>query len=76
MKILALEFSSSERSAAVLAFGSDDLSESRGDALESGPRAVGAFAMIDSALKQAQLERNRSSVLQPALALALTRNWG
>ena len=85
MKILALEFSSSERSAAVLAVGCDPSSTSCGEAMETGPRAVGAFAMIDSALQQAQLEREQIECIAVGIgpgsytgirgAIALAQGW-
>ncbi len=53
--------------------------------MESGPRAVGAFAMIDSALKQAQLEREQIECLAVGIgpgsytgirgAIALAQGW-
>jgi tRNA threonylcarbamoyl adenosine modification protein YeaZ len=85
MKILALEFSSSERSAAVLAAGSGSSCISCGEAMETGPRAVGAFAMIDSALQQAQLEREQIECIAVGIgpgsytgirgAIALAQGW-
>lgn len=85
MKILALEFSSPQRSAAVLAVGSDGSSESCGEATESGPRAVGAFAMIEAALKQIQLEREQIECIAVGIgpgsyngirgAIALAQGW-
>jgi tRNA threonylcarbamoyl adenosine modification protein YeaZ len=85
MKILALEFSSSERSAAVLAVGSDRSSISCGEAMETGPRAIGAFAMVDSALRQTQLEREQIECIAVGIgpgsytgirgAIALAQGW-
>jgi tRNA threonylcarbamoyl adenosine modification protein YeaZ len=85
MKILALEFSSSERSAAVLEVGTDCSRLARGEAMESGPRAVGAFAMIDTALQQAQFEREQIECIAVGIgpgsytgirgAIALAQGW-
>src|ERR1041384_1796484 len=52
MKILALEFSSSQRSVAVAVDGAV-----RGHAFEQGGRETHAFALIDSALQQARVAR-------------------
>jgi len=53
--------------------------------MEAGPRAVGAFAMIDSALKQAQLQREQIEILAVGIgpgsytgiraAIALAQGW-
>jgi tRNA threonylcarbamoyladenosine biosynthesis protein TsaB len=85
MKILALEFSSSERSAAVLDVGSNRSSLSLGEAMETGPRAIGAFAMIDSALQQSHLEREQIECIAVGIgpgsytgirgAIALAQGW-
>src|SRR6185436_9921559 len=80
MKILALEFSSSERSVAVAA---DDLA--RGCAQERGGRATHAFASIDSALQQAGVAREEIDCLAVGIgpgsytgiriAIAIAQGW-
>ena len=52
MKILAVEFSSERRSVAVLAEG-----RVLGCAAETGGRTARAFSLIESALREARLER-------------------
>lgn len=52
MKILALEFSTEQRSVAVVADG-----KVCGEAVEAGGRATRAFALIEKALREASMER-------------------
>ncbi len=60
MKILALEFSSRERSVAVVQGSPGGVAvESVQEAVETGGRAAHAFAMIDDVLRQANLEREQ-----------------
>jgi tRNA threonylcarbamoyladenosine biosynthesis protein TsaB len=80
MTILALEFSSTQRSVAV-ARGTTVL----GEAMESGPRSTAAFALIENALAQAKLEREQIEVIAVGLgpgsytgvraAIALAQGW-
>jgi tRNA threonylcarbamoyladenosine biosynthesis protein TsaB len=80
MTILALEFSSEQRSVAV-ARGEFILSE----ALESGERSVAAFAMIEKVLAGAKLEREEIDTIAVGLgpgsytgvraAIALAQGW-
>lgn len=80
MKILALEFSSAERSAAVFADGSV-----RGAASETGGRDVKALGLIESALRAAQCEREEIGCVAVGLgpgsytgiraAIALAQGW-
>lgn len=58
MKILALEFSSSQRSVAV----ADDRRVSS-EVIESGGRGTNALAMVDGALREANLEREQIECL-------------
>jgi tRNA threonylcarbamoyl adenosine modification protein YeaZ len=60
MKILALEFSSEQRSAAVL---DTEMAERSGAASESGGRTTRAFQLIDESLRQANLEREQIDCL-------------
>lgn len=80
MKILALEFSSGERSAAVFADGGV-----RGAASATGGRDVKALALIGSALRAAQCEREEIGCVAVGLgpgsyagiraAIALAQGW-
>jgi tRNA threonylcarbamoyladenosine biosynthesis protein TsaB len=80
MTILALEFSSEQRSAAV-ARGEFILAE----AVESGSRSVAAFAMIEKVLGQAKMEREEIETIAVGLgpgsytgvraAIALAQGW-
>ena len=84
MKILAFEFSSSQRSIAILNAGvSGPLSS--GEIVEAGPPPVKAFAMIEEVLRQAQLEREQVECLAIGIgpgsysgirsAIALAQGW-
>jgi tRNA threonylcarbamoyladenosine biosynthesis protein TsaB len=80
MTILALEFSSAQRSAAV-ARGEFIL----GEAMESGGRSMAAFAMIENVLARAKVEREEIEVMVVGLgpgsytgvraAIALAQGW-
>lgn len=80
MTILALEFSSEQRSVAIARNGSV-LSE----AVEKGGRTTAAFAMIDRALKEAKVERENIETIAVGLgpgsytgiraAIALAEGW-
>jgi tRNA threonylcarbamoyl adenosine modification protein YeaZ len=80
MKILAIEFSSDQRSVAVLVDG-----RVCGRAMEIATRATHAFALIDQALAEAKLEREEIECLAIGLgpgsytgiraALALAQGW-
>ena len=80
MKILALEFSTSQRSAAILTD-----SGVRVMAMETGGRATHAFDLIGRALKEAQLEREQIECIAVGLgpgsytgiraAIAIAQGW-
>jgi tRNA threonylcarbamoyl adenosine modification protein YeaZ len=80
MKILALEFSSSERSVAVLAEAGSCVT-----AMETGGRTVRAFELIEWALTEARLEREQIECIAVGLgpgsytgiraAIALAQGW-
>jgi tRNA threonylcarbamoyladenosine biosynthesis protein TsaB len=82
MKILALDFSSAQRSVAVL----NDGNEPAGEVVDPSPgRDMKAFALIESALQQARLEREAIECIAVGLgpgsyagirvALALAQGW-
>jgi tRNA threonylcarbamoyl adenosine modification protein YeaZ len=87
MKILALEFSSQQRSVAVLSpSGADPRRAALGaEVIETGGRASNAFRMIQQALTQAQLEREQMDCLAVGLgpgsytgiraAIAVAQGW-
>ena len=80
MKILAFEFSSNLRSVAVV-----DDGRACGRAQEAGPRASRALGLVESALREAGLERERVDCLAVGLgpgsytgirsAIALAQGW-
>ncbi|HWX21248.1 MAG TPA: tRNA (adenosine(37)-N6)-threonylcarbamoyltransferase complex dimerization subunit type 1 TsaB [Candidatus Binatia bacterium] len=80
MKILALEFSSPQRSVAVTAPGAP-----AAEVVETGSSSTRALGMIDTALHQAQLEREQIDCLAIGLgpgsyngirtAIALAQGW-
>jgi len=82
MKILALEFSSLQRSVAVLDPETDSIAEAVDTA---GGRTMRPLALIDSALKQARLEREEIDAVAVGLgpgsytgiraAIALAQGW-
>ena len=85
MKILALEFSSSQRSAAVLQERTDADPLCLGETIESGARSTNALGMVEDALRQAQLEREQIECLVVGLgpgsytgirlAISLAQGW-
>jgi tRNA threonylcarbamoyl adenosine modification protein YeaZ len=86
MKILALEFSSPQRSVAIMhSEGHNVLQGGIAEVIETGARATQAFEMILEALHQAQLEREQIDCLAVGLgpgsytgiraAIALTQGW-
>ncbi|HOS73738.1 MAG TPA: tRNA (adenosine(37)-N6)-threonylcarbamoyltransferase complex dimerization subunit type 1 TsaB [Candidatus Paceibacterota bacterium] len=85
MKILALEFSSAQRSVAVLAEGAGAGAAVLGEANETGTRATRAFGLIEEALRQARLEREQIECLAVGLgpgsyvgirlAISLAQGW-
>ena len=84
MKILAVEFSSPQRSVAVTQSRTDGAA-ALGEAVETGGRGPNALAMIEAALRQAQLEREQIECLAIGLgpgsytgirsAIALAQGW-
>ena len=82
MTILALEFSSPQRSVAVLRAG-DAVAAT--EVIESGGNGTNAFAMIESALREAKLEREQIEVIAVGLgpgsytgirvALSVAQGW-
>ena len=80
MKILALEFSTGRRSVAVI-----DADRIRARAKESGTRARGALGLVESALREAELEREQVDCVAVGLgpgsytgirsAIALAQGW-
>ncbi len=85
MKILALEFSSSQRSVAVVHGGADAGRLCLGEAIETGGRATNALGLVEEALRQAQLDREQIECLAVGLgpgsytgirlAIALAQGW-
>jgi len=85
MKILALEFSSVQRSAAVVEAGVHPEARLLGEAIETGPDATRALALIDAALRQAGVRRDQVDLLAVGLgpgsytgvrsALAVAQGW-
>jgi tRNA threonylcarbamoyl adenosine modification protein YeaZ len=85
MKILALEFSSAQRSVAVVQGQPGQPPQVIGEAVETGGRAVNTFAMITEALRQAGLEREQIECLAVGLgpgsytgiraAIAVAQGW-
>src|SRR5438876_7184602 len=85
MKILALEFSSPQRSVALVqhAAGSESLLES--EAIETGASPNEPFALIEEVLRQTRVEREQVDVLALGLgpgsytgirsAIALAQGW-
>jgi len=79
MTILALEFSSSQRSAAVSHHGS------RAEAIEAGGHGTNAFSLIEKVLAEAGLEREQIEVIAVGLgpgsytgirvALSIAQGW-
>jgi tRNA threonylcarbamoyl adenosine modification protein YeaZ len=85
MKILALEFSTQRRSAAVIASREERRPEPIGVAAETIPRSIPALCLVEQALGQAQLEREQIDCVAIGLgpgsyagirsAIALGQGW-
>jgi len=85
MTILALEFSSAQRSVAVVCGRAGEAVSVVSEVVESGAGGTTAFAMIRSALHEAQLEREQIEVLAIGLgpgsytgvrvALSIAQGW-
>jgi tRNA threonylcarbamoyladenosine biosynthesis protein TsaB len=85
MTILALEFSSSQRSVAVVRGRAGAAASVVSEVVETGAGGTRAFAMIQSALREAQLEREQIEVLAIGLgpgsytgiriALSIAQGW-
>ena len=85
MKILALEFSSPQRSVAVVHDGPDAGPLCLGEAIETGGRSTNALGLVEDALRQAQLDRAQIECLAIGLgpgsyngmrlAIALAQGW-
>jgi tRNA threonylcarbamoyladenosine biosynthesis protein TsaB len=85
MTILALEFSSGQRSVAVVRRRAGDVSFVASEAVETGAGGTRAFGMIEDALREAGLEREQIEVLAVGLgpgsytgirvALSVAQGW-
>jgi tRNA threonylcarbamoyl adenosine modification protein YeaZ len=85
MKILALEFSSPQRSVAVVHGGADAGPLCLGEAIETGGRSTNALGLVEDSLRQAQLDRAQIECLAIGLgpgsyngmrlAIALAQGW-
>jgi tRNA threonylcarbamoyl adenosine modification protein YeaZ len=85
MTILALEFSSAQRSVAIVRGRAGGTASVVSEAVETGGGGTGAFAMIESVLREAQLERGQIEVLAVGLgpgsytgirvALSIAQGW-
>ena len=85
MKILALEFSSPQRSVAVVHGRADAGPLCLGEAIETGGRSTNALGLVEDALRQAQLDRAQIECLAIGLgpgsyngmrlAIALAQGW-
>jgi tRNA threonylcarbamoyl adenosine modification protein YeaZ len=85
MKILALEFSSPQRSVAVVQGRAEATRPASSEVVEGGGKATRAFSLIEGALRQAQLERQQIECLAVGLgpgsytgirvAIALAQGW-
>ena len=85
MKILAFEFSSPQRSVAVVHGGEDGGPRCLGEAIETGGRITNPLGLVEDALKQAQLDRTQIECLVVGLgpgsyngmrlAIALAQGW-
>jgi tRNA threonylcarbamoyl adenosine modification protein YeaZ len=85
MKILALEFSSPQRSIAVVHGRADAGPLCLGEAIETGGRSTNALGLVEDALRQAQLDRAQIECLAIGLgpgsyngmrlAIALAQGW-
>jgi tRNA threonylcarbamoyl adenosine modification protein YeaZ len=85
MKILAIEFSSEQRSVALVEGLADGSSRPLGSASENGGRASHAFALTENVLRQAETEREEIDCIAVGLgpgsytgiraAIALAQGW-
>jgi tRNA threonylcarbamoyladenosine biosynthesis protein TsaB len=85
MTILALEFSSGQRSVAIVRRRADDASFLAGEVVETGAGGTRAFGMIENALREAGLEREQIDVIAVGLgpgsytgirvALSVAQGW-
>ena len=85
MKILALEFSSPQRSVAVVQGRAEGTLPASSEVVEGGGKATRAFSLIEEALRQSQLEREQIECLAIGLgpgsytgiraAIALAQGW-
>lgn len=85
MKILALEFSSPQRSVAVIQERTDAGPLALGEAVETGARTTNPLGLVEEALGQAQMERAQIECLVVGLgpgsyngirlAIALAQGW-
>ena len=85
MTILALEFSSPQRSVALLRGPADTGPLALGEAIETGARSTNALGLVEESLRQAQLEREQIECLAVGLgpgsytgirlAIALAQGW-
>ena len=85
MKILAFEFSSPQRSVAVVHGGADGGPLCLGEAIETGGRITNPLGLVEEALRQAQLDRTQIECLVVGLgpgsyngmrlAIALAQGW-
>jgi tRNA threonylcarbamoyl adenosine modification protein YeaZ len=85
MKILALEFSSPQRSVAVVRARTEAGRLALGEAIETGARSTNALGLIEDALRQAQLDRAQIECLAMGLgpgsyngirlSIALAQGW-
>ncbi len=85
MKILALEFSSPQRSVAALEGPAEPTPLRLGEVVETGARSLNALGMVEDALREAQLEREQIECLAVGLgpgsytgiraAIALAQGW-
>jgi tRNA threonylcarbamoyl adenosine modification protein YeaZ len=85
MKILALEFSSPQRSVAVVPGGAGAGQHCLGEAIETSARSTNALGLIEEALRLAQLDRAQIECLAVGLgpgsyngmrlAIALAQGW-
>jgi tRNA threonylcarbamoyl adenosine modification protein YeaZ len=85
MKILAVEFSSDERSIAVVEKLPEEPPRMRGSASEKGGRNVHAFALVEQVLREAKMEREEIDCIALGLgpgsytgiraAISLAQGW-
>ena len=85
MTILAIEFSSLQRSVAIVRGGAGPGASAISEAVETGADGTGAFGLIQSALREAGLERGEVETLAVGLgpgsytgirvALAIAQGW-